>query len=443
MGTSFSVIYYSAQGHDNTEEFSIYASSGQFNSLLYAHMQAQFLNISSMDKWGFMKLDMDIKREISELDLDSPILAEKKPISRFVILSGLVHVVAAAAIIVNNHIPENETEKDVVEIQVASAVSETSDMSSAPQTAPVAEEASPAPAAPVAQEEVVAAIPEPAPVPKPTPVAAKSVAPVAKPAPQATIDDIKTPTLDESPVVVKTEKPTEKLDTQDIDQELNKVDEQQLKAATTQIDEDTAKVEQSLEKSTAAAAEQIKKQDEEAAAQVAARAEALRKEKELEEAKAASLAAAAVAEAEKKAQAEEEAAKLAEANAAATTEVGEGSGEKNAGPGPVSSEVRSLENLRQMPGNPKPQYDQAERLRGDKGVVVFQAFVTQDGRLTDFKLLQSTGFRNLDGKTLKALKQWKFYPGQEGWVELPFDWNLKGGPQEKPAYLRRKVGQGN
>lgn len=430
METSFSVIYYSAQGPDNTEEFSIYVSSGQFNSFSYAHMQAQFLNISHTDKWGFMKLDMDIKREITELDLDSPILAEKKPINRFVILSGLVHVVAAAAILVNNHIPENETEKDVVEIQVASAVSEVSEMNSAPETAPVAEETAPAAPmaveAPAATEEVVAAAPEPV-----KPVVQK---PVAKPAPQATIDDIKTPTLNESPVVVKTEKPTEKLDTQDIDQELNKVDEQQLNAATTQIDEDTAKLEQSLEESSAAAAAQIKKQDEEAAAQVAARAEALRKEQ-------AAAVAAAAAEAEKKAQAEE-AVKLAAAQATTTAE-GDGTGEKNAGPGPVSTEVRSLENLRQMPGNPKPQYDQAERLRGDKGLIVFQAFVTQDGRLTDFKLLQSTGHRNLDGKTLKALKQWKFYPGQEGWVELPFDWNLKGGPQEMPAYLRRKVGQGN
>lgn len=384
-----------------------------------------------------MKLDMDLKREISELDLDSPILAEKKPISRFVILSGLVHVITAAAILVNNHVPEKEVEKDLVEIQV-SEVSDVSETNSAPVAATIAEEAAPAPVAEVVADEapVAAVTPQevavqaPAPTPKPAPVVKAADKPAAKPVQTAaTIDDIEAPTLDEPTVVLKPAKPSEKLDTQDLEQDLNKIDEQQLKTATTQIEEDAAQVEKDLEKSTEAAAAQIKKDEETAAAQVAARAEALRKEQE--EAKAA---AAAKEQAD-----QEQAAKLA----AVQQQVGDGAGEKNVGPGPVSTEVRSLENLRQMPGNPKPQYDQAERLRGDKGVVVLQAFVTQDGRLTDFKLLQSTGHRNLDGKTLKALKQWKFYPGQEGWVELPFDWNLKGGPQEMPAFLRRKVGQGN
>lgn len=100
--------------------------------------------------------------------------------------------------------------------------------------------------------------------------------------------------------------------------------------------------------------------------------------------------------------------------------------------------VRSIDQLKQVPGNPKPHYSLDERLRREQGQVVFMAFVTPDGRLTNFKLVQSTGFRNLDGKTLAALKKWKFYPGQQGWVEIPQVWTLKGDAEEMPTQLRRK-----
>lgn len=36
--------------------------------------------------------------------------------------------------------------------------------------------------------------------------------------------------------------------------------------------------------------------------------------------------------------------------------------------------------------------------------MVYHAFVTSDGALKDFKLIQSTGHRNLDEKTLAALR---------------------------------------
>jgi len=131
-----------------------------------------------------------------------------------------------------------------------------------------------------------------------------------------------------------------------------------------------------------------------------------------------------------------------------------GLGQSNgAGSGPVGANeksqiksgdptaVRDISQLRQMPGNPKPIYSVDERLRREQGRVIFQAYVTQDGRLTQFKLMQSTGYKNLDGKTLAALKKWKFYPGQQGWVEIPQFWNLKGDVQEMPVLLRRQVSQ--
>lgn len=100
--------------------------------------------------------------------------------------------------------------------------------------------------------------------------------------------------------------------------------------------------------------------------------------------------------------------------------------------------IRKLEDLRQKPGNPIPQYSIEERMNGLSGNIVFNAYVTKEGNLTLFNLVNSTGHRSLDRKTLLALKDWKFYPGQEGWVELTFKWDLKGGVQQKPTLLRRK-----
>jgi len=101
--------------------------------------------------------------------------------------------------------------------------------------------------------------------------------------------------------------------------------------------------------------------------------------------------------------------------------------------------VRSVDSLRQIPGNPKPQYSTDERLNREQGRVIFYAFVTPQGTLEKFKLVQSTGYKNLDGKSLAALRKWKFYPGQQGWVEIPQVWNLKGDIEKMPTLLRRQI----
>lgn len=151
--------------------------------------------------------------------------------------------------------------------------------------------------------------------------------------------------------------------------------------------------------------------------------------------------------------AREAAARKARADAEAQALAGQGMGQ-NAGKGAgnngdperassvlagAPTGIRSLDQLRQMPGNPRPQYDREERRRGDQGEVAFAAYISKEGVPTQFRMMKSTGFRNLDGKTLAALKKWRFYPGQEGWVELPFRWDLKGGVQEDGGLLRRAV----
>ncbi|MBX3019924.1 MAG: TonB family protein [Bdellovibrionaceae bacterium] len=122
---------------------------------------------------------------------------------------------------------------------------------------------------------------------------------------------------------------------------------------------------------------------------------------------------------------------------AASQTAGTGEGQNSEGT-PSGTEVRALSELRQAPGNKSPQYDVEDRRQGRQGLVVFLAYIKADGLPKEFQLQASSGHRSLDAKTLKALKGWKFQPGQEGWVEIPFQWDLKGGAQEAPSNLRRQ-----
>ena len=146
-----------------------------------------------------------------------------------------------------------------------------------------------------------------------------------------------------------------------------------------------------------------------------------------------------------------ELAALAASRRAAAGDGVSGQGEKNVAnkQGPMGSPaqekygvaggVLALEDIRQKPGNKKPQYDYQDRLAGRQGEIVFITYISKAGTPVQFKMVKGTGHSELDTKTLKALKEWRFYPGQEGWVEIPFRWDLKGGPQEMPATLRRKI----
>ncbi len=121
---------------------------------------------------------------------------------------------------------------------------------------------------------------------------------------------------------------------------------------------------------------------------------------------------------------------------------GYGSGGRNSGQGMGGTGqggVRSLDELKQMPGNARPSYSQDDRYHRRQGNVIFQAYINSAGRPTKFSMSKSSGHPSLDEKTLEALKKWKFYPGQEGWVEIPFLWDLKGGPQPMPSLLRRNA----
>nr|WP_295901429.1 energy transducer TonB [uncultured Bdellovibrio sp.] len=274
--------------------------------------------------------------------------------------------------------------------------------------------------------------------------AGRSIAPKAtmKAVPM-TIDDIDAPELDEGEVA--NAKVASQMN-EDFNEDFENIDNSRRAALE--------KEKKSMDAMAAAlAAEQdenlnaLDEANKEEASRLAAAQDSLRKKNANAIASALASEKAAAAATAREAAAREAAAKRAglggNGNGLGTKE-GSGAGNTGSqGPGTqvagMPQGVRSLDQLRQMPGNPRPQYDREERRRGDQGKVAFVAYISKEGYPSQFRMISSTGFRNLDAKTLAALKKWRFYPGQEGWVELPFRWDLKGGIQEDGGLLRRSV----
>jgi TolA protein len=400
-------------------------------------------------------------------------LTENKS-GRFISLSVMLHAALVATVALMTVPPIEFPKKEVIEFEVESEATAAKPIAdgtnvpetkgeAAPATLPVkAAEQQAAPVAPPpAPAESVA--PKVAPVvaaPKTAPAAPKAVAAVP-----ATLDDISTPDLETSD---SGEVAVAQMDEKDLQEDFEKVDRENHKAivaakksiesdadqAAQAGDEALKQVEQenqAMAKSAAQAEEARRKADaaaiaaaeakEKAAADKAARLAA----KQAADREAAEARAAAAREAQLAREGEEANARLAalkEAHGKGTGDEGEGTGDSGS-PAPtkevagIPGGVRSLEQLRQMPGNKFPQYSQDERLARQEGQAMFYAYVNKDGSLSQFKLGQSTGYRNLDSKTLAALKKWKFYPGQEGWVEMPFKWTLNGEALEAGGQLRK------
>jgi periplasmic protein TonB len=82
--------------------------------------------------------------------------------------------------------------------------------------------------------------------------------------------------------------------------------------------------------------------------------------------------------------------------------------------------------------NPPPAYPVLARKRGYEGTVILEAFVNTNGRVTDLKIHQSSGYAVLDEAALATVKDWHFQPGKKGetpvemWVRVPIHFQLKG-----------------
>jgi TonB family protein len=393
---------------------------------------------------------------------------ESSKSGRFMSLSVLLHASMLATVTFMS-IPKYDTPvREVVEIEVASDTigpKPIADGTPAEASQGAPEIAAPAPApkaqaapAPAPQAEKAPPMPESIPeapkaaivaptIVKAAPTMATKSAPSA-PAPAhvaaavETIDDIKTPDLETSD---SGEVAVAKLEDKDLSDDFEKVDNdhnKKLKEVQKNLDDEAAKE----ATAHAAALAQAEKENQEEAKALAAANEARRAKdaKAIANAQAAEKAAADKAARETADREAKEAALAAAEASKGAAEQGEGTGVSGS-PAPtkevdgIPGGVRALDQLRQKPGNKLPQYSREERLAGQQGQTVFYAYVNTDGTLSQFKMGQSTGFRNLDAKTLAALKNWKFYPGQEGWVEMPYNWVLKGDAMEAGGQLRDKA----
>ena len=60
----------------------------------------------------------------------------------------------------------------------------------------------------------------------------------------------------------------------------------------------------------------------------------------------------------------------------------------------------------------RPDYPRGSRQRGEEGNVVVEVEIGADGRCTDARVVESSGFMELDAAALKAVKAAKFAPAQ-------------------------------
>ncbi|HEY8272662.1 MAG TPA: TonB family protein, partial [Pseudobdellovibrionaceae bacterium] len=402
----------------------------------FRHLQCS--EFSSPDKEVFMESKGE--RNFDSINI-SPLNAIENKTGRFLSLSVLLHIALFASIVLMTVPPIEFPKKEIVELEVEKdLIGNTAPIQAIPEGAPIPETKGAAPTEPLAAAKVTTPISLPplktaiAPPPTSAPVPS-SVVPVA-PLPPATaapisaaaspaalpetLDDIQTPPLETSEAG---EVPLAQMDEKDLHENFEKVDQAHHKAVITA----KKSLDEEADKAAAEGDEAISEMDKETQDEAIAAALAAEKRR------ARDAAAIAAAEASEKAAADR-ATRLA-------ADEGEGTGSKGS-PAPtkevagIPGGVRSLEQLRQMAGNKFPQYDKDERLARQEGKAIFYAYVNKDGSLSQFKLGESSGYRNLDTKTLAALKKWKFHPGQEGWVEMPFKWTLTGEAMEAGGQLR-------
>lgn len=70
--------------------------------------------------------------------------------------------------------------------------------------------------------------------------------------------------------------------------------------------------------------------------------------------------------------------------------------------------------------NPAPAYPSISRRRGEEGTVLLELLVLADGRVTDVKIKESSGYPRLDRSALDAVKRWRYKPAQRGDVAIEY-----------------------
>ena len=92
--------------------------------------------------------------------------------------------------------------------------------------------------------------------------------------------------------------------------------------------------------------------------------------------------------------------------------------------------------LKQATGNKSPSYPMSARREARQGQVELVYRVTKEGTVSDLQIAKSSGHKDLDLEAARAVAQFKFVPGQEGWARHPVAFTLKGDSAQAPSKLR-------
>ena len=76
----------------------------------------------------------------------------------------------------------------------------------------------------------------------------------------------------------------------------------------------------------------------------------------------------------------------------------------------------------------EPEYPMGYVIHGAKGRGRYRLTInTKSGLVDEVKIIQSTGYRELNELAVKALLQWQFKPGTPSPVEVPVEFSIQGG----------------
>lgn len=125
-----------------------------------------------------------------------------------------------------------------------------------------------------------------------------------------------------------------------------------------------------------------------------------------------------------------------------SSESGTGSTEETKGTGSgtvIAGPIRDASELKALPGNPNPVYPARDRFNRKQGTTFVLGRVMPDGRIGQVVLEKSSGSPSMDAESAKAFRNWRFQPGQQGWVRKPFQFRLVGEAKEVPAPLGKQL----
>lgn len=105
----------------------------------------------------------------------------------------------------------------------------------------------------------------------------------------------------------------------------------------------------------------------------------------------------------------------------------------------ITGPIRDASELKALPGNPNPVYPQRDRFNRKQGTAFVLGRVMPDGRIGQVVLEKSSGSPSMDAESAKAFRNWRFQPGQQGWVRKPFQFRLVGDAKEVPAPLGKQL----